>query len=167
MKLKFTAKPRLSARPRLERETKARQDFNAALAPHTEALCRRFLREGVRQHERWHVLIGYFDGSFSIDIPLSGPSQGTWRLEALPRGQDGQGALAGLFGKQAVLPVPGQLPGAAQIMWKDRLAGKPGDLLDIVHLSGPARHGGRGEGGRDMPFASVRPRPSARRKPSA
>ena len=131
-----------------EREAQARQDFNAALAPHTEALCRHFLREGVRQHERWHVLIGYFDGSFSIDIPLSGPSQGTWRLEALPRGQDGQSALAGLFGKKAVLPVPGQLPGAAQIMWKDRLTGKPGDLLDLVHLVG--RHAtvaeARGEG---------------------
>ena len=70
---------------------------------------------------------------FSIDIPLSGPSQGTWQLEALPRGQ---GALAGLFGKKAVLPVSEQLPGAAQVMWKDRLAGKPGDLLDIVHLRG-------------------------------
>ena len=119
-----------------ERETQARQDFNAALAPHTEALCRHFLREGVRQHDRWHVLISYFDGSFSIDIPLSGPSQGTWRLEALPRGQDGQGALAGLFGKKAVLPLSRQLPGAVQAMWKDRLAGKPGDLLDLVHLMG-------------------------------
>ena len=119
-----------------ECEAQARQDFNAALAPHTEALCRHFLREGVRQHERWHVLISYFDGSFSIDIPLSGPSQGTWRLEALPRGQDGQGALAGLFGKKAVLPLSRQLPGAVQAMWKDRLAGKPGDLLDIVHLMG-------------------------------
>ena len=137
----------LKRKAEAERETQARQDFNAALAPHTEALCRHFLREGVRQHERWHVLISYFDGSFSIDIPLSGPSQGTWRLEALPRGQDGQGALAGLFGKKAVLPVPGQLPGAAQIMWKDRLAGKPGDLLDIVHLRG--RHATEAEAGRE------------------
>ena len=126
----------LKRKAEAEREAQARQDFNAVLAPHTEALCRHFLREGVRQHERWHVLISYFDLSFSIDIPLSGPAQGTWRLEALPRGQDGQGALAGLFGKKAVLPLSRQLPGAVQAMWKDRLAGKPGDLLDIVHLMG-------------------------------
>ena len=137
----------LKHKAEVEREAETRHDLNAALAPHTEALCRRFLPEGVRQHDRWHVLISYFDGSFSIDIPLSGPSQGTWRLEALPRGQDGQGALAGLFGKKAVLPLSRQLPGAVQAMWKDRLAGKPGDLLDIVHLMGPARHRGRGEGG--------------------
>ena len=68
-----------------------------------------------------------------MDIPLSGSAQGTWRLEASP---GGQGNLFGLFGKKAVLPISGQLPGAAQIMWKDRLAGKPGDLLDIVHLMG-------------------------------
>ena len=54
----------------------------------------------------------------------------------MPRGQDGQGALAGLFGKKAVLPLSRQLPGAVQAMWKDRLAGNPGDLLDIVHLMG-------------------------------
>ena len=114
-------------------ETQARQDLNAALAPRAEALCRHLLPEGVKQNGRWHVRFSYFELHFSIDIPLSGSARGTWQLEALPRGQ---GALAGLFGKKAVLPVSEQLPGAAQVMWKDRLAGKPGDLLDIVHLRG-------------------------------
>ena len=116
-----------------EREAEARHDLNAALGPHTEALCQRFLPEGVKQDGRWRVRISYFELHFSMDIPLSGPAQGTWRLEASP---GGQGNLFGLFGKKAVLPISGQLPGAAQIMWKDRLAGKPGDLLDIVHLMG-------------------------------
>ena len=117
----------------VEHETQARHDLNAALGPYTEALCRRFLPEGVKQDGRWRVRISYFELHFSMDIPLSGSAQGTWRLEA---SAGGQGNLFGLFGKKAVLPISGQLPGAAQIMWKDRLAGKPGDLLDIVHLMG-------------------------------
>ena len=112
-----------------ERETQARQDLNAALSPHTEALCRRYFPHGVKQNGHWRTRIIHGQNYYSINVPLSGAAQGRWKLEATSK----TGTLMrSLISKKAGPVRPIQLFGHGHDLWKDKLAGKPGDLLDIV-----------------------------------
>ena len=73
----------------LEGEREARRQLAAALAPHAEALCRRFLPESVTAQDLPDVLTVHEGGQASpMSIHLSGPERGTWKNEVTGRQGD-------------------------------------------------------------------------------
>ena len=64
------------------------QALNAELAPHAEALCRRFLPNGVEQDGRWRVPTVRDGEKHAMYVRLSGPAQGTWEDETAARRGD-------------------------------------------------------------------------------
>ena len=82
------AKGMAEARDFLEGEREARRQLAAALAPHAEALCRRFLPESVTAHDLPDVLTVHGEQASPMSIHLSGPERGTWKDEATGRQGD-------------------------------------------------------------------------------
>ena len=127
---------------------KERRDFFAAAEPWAEALCRRYLPCGVKRDGQWHVRINIdHENEYPMRLSLSGVAQGLWRLE----GASGQDKLFGVArsrieAKRTLLERDEHFPdmlarnrphyvdsrGPGQEMWRDKLAGKPGNLLDII-----------------------------------
>ena len=69
-----------------------RRPLDAALPPHTEALCRRYLGGGA-QDGRWPFRIIRGKERFPASVALSGPERGTWTNETTDR----QGGLLDLI----------------------------------------------------------------------
>ena len=125
---------------RLEGKHEAQRQLNTALAPHAEALCRRFLPEGVKINGRWRVRLVHREAEYAMNVELSGPERGSWTLKAT----SGHGALLdivhkGMTAARALLedetrPMYVEVIGPGQAMWKDKMAGEPGNLLNIVHI---------------------------------
>ena len=76
-----------AARDFLEGEREARRALAAALAPHAEALCRRFLPESV-EVVRLPDVLTVRGQKGSLTIRLSGPERGTWKDEVTGRQGD-------------------------------------------------------------------------------
>ena len=64
-----------------ERETQARHDLNAALLPHAEALCRRYLPDGVERGGQWRARIDQGEHTCSVTVQLLGAERGAWKNE--------------------------------------------------------------------------------------
>ena len=67
----------------IEAEAKARRQLAAELAPHAEAVCRRYLPGGVKRGGQWcveHTVLRARD--FAVSVQLSGPARGAWRTES-------------------------------------------------------------------------------------
>ena len=135
----------------------ARHDFNTAAAPWVEALCERYLPLGVKRDGHWHARINIDEkNEYPINIPLSGRWQGRWRLEGAGRGQGNpldivQSVRSRIEAQRSLLErdlFPGVLArrvrphhvvrsGPCETLWQDKLAGKPGDLLDLIQAESP------------------------------
>ena len=118
----------------------AQRQLNTELAPHAEALCQRFLPEGVKINGRWRVRLVHREAEYAMSVELSGPERGSWTLEAM----GGHGALLDIVHKgmttartlleDETRPMYVEVFGPGQAMWKDKMAGEPGNLLNIVHI---------------------------------
>ena len=132
-----------------QREAEAQRRLTAALARHAEAFCRRYLPHGAKQDNQWRVPhVAVDKAPYSMTVELLSPEQGAWRLEAT----SGQGALRDIVqsaregirtaralikGETLERPMHVHLLGPGKAMWQDRLAGKPGDLFDLIcHAAG-------------------------------
>ena len=71
-----------AARAFLEGEHEAQRQLAAELAPHAEALCRRYLARGVKQDGQWRVCTVQDGKACSMTVELEGPARGTWKNEA-------------------------------------------------------------------------------------
>ena len=132
-----------------QRHAEAQRQLAASLARHAEAFCRRYLPHGAKQDNQWRVPRVVVDKApYSMTVELLSPEQGAWRLKAT----SGQGALRDIVqsaregmrtaralikGKTLEHPMHVHLLGPGKAMWQDRLAGKPGDLFDLIcHAAG-------------------------------
>ena len=132
-----------------QREAEAQRRLTAALARHAEAFCRRYLPHGAKQDNQWRVPhVAVDKAPYSMTVELLSPEQGAWRLEAT----SGQGALRDIVqsaregirtaralikGETLKRPMHVHLLGPGKAMWQDRMAGKPGDLFDLIcHAAG-------------------------------
>ena len=57
------------------------ENINAALLPHAEALCRRYLPDGVEQDGQWRARIDQGEHTCSVTVQLSGAERGAWKNE--------------------------------------------------------------------------------------
>ena len=163
--------PFASSQAEAEREAQAqrvsgqeRHGFNTAAAPWAEALCQHYLPLGVKRDGEWRVRIN-IDGKneYPLNIPLWGLWRGRWRLEGAGREEDTLYGVArsqldaqrsllerSLFPKvlaRASPPAPRRALGPRTgPVWRDKLAGTAGDLLDIIQAGKPARHRSEGAG---------------------
>ena len=132
-----------------QREAEAQRRLTAALARHAEAFCQRYLPHGAKQDNQWRVPhVAVDKAPYSMTVELLSPEQGAWRLEAM----SGQGALRDIVqsaregirtaralikGETQEQPMYVHLLGPGKAMWQDRMAGKPGDLFDLIcHAAG-------------------------------
>ena len=77
------AKALAAGRSFIEAEAEARRQLAAELAPHAEAVCRRYLPGGVKRDGHWrveHTVLRARD--FAVSVQLSGPARGAWRTES-------------------------------------------------------------------------------------
>ena len=54
---------------------------NADLVRHAEAVCRRYLPQGVKQDGQWRARIDQGGRTDSVTVQLSGSARGTWKNE--------------------------------------------------------------------------------------
>ena len=57
------------------------ENINATLVPHAEALCRRYLPDGVERDGQWRVRIDQGEHTCSASVQLSGAERGAWKNE--------------------------------------------------------------------------------------
>ena len=66
----------------------SRQALNAKLEPHAEALCRRYLPDGVKRDGQWRVSTVQDGEEHALTVQLSGAAKGTWEDKAADRRGD-------------------------------------------------------------------------------
>ena len=118
-----------------EAQTQAQRQLAAALAPYAESLCRRYLPEGVKRDGQWRVRLVADDKDYAVAVALAGSERGAWTVEAV----SGRGALLDSFRRHAVPVLPLAFFEPEQAAWKDRVAGAPGNLVDLIHNRGHHR----------------------------
>ena len=121
-----------------ERETQARQDFNArARTPHRGALPALSARGRQAGRALARSALATSNGSFLDGYPALGAPHKVRGGSRRCRAQAGKATLVRpLRQESGTAPLQASSLAPRKSMWKDRLAGKPGDLLDIVHLRG-------------------------------
>ena len=66
----------------------SRQALNAELEPHAEALCRRYLPDGVKRDGQWRAPTVRGGEEHALTVQLSGPAKGTWEDKTADRRGD-------------------------------------------------------------------------------
>ena len=75
----------------------SRQALNAELEPHAEALCRRYLPDGVKRDGQWRVSTVRDGEEHALTVQLSGAGKGAWEDKTTDR----RGDLLDLIGRTA------------------------------------------------------------------